>query len=113
MNLLSDVKKILGIGDTLQDPVLNLIIATMTAQLRRRLWGTPAEVPEVLSYILLEATVARYNRLGSESVTAQTEEGHSLSWGDQDYFKPFAHDIALWNEEHGPNGDRMGEVILI
>lgn len=110
--ILNSVKAILGISDSLQDGVLNTIIDLVTKQLRQKLHGVPDGIPEELEYILIEVTVARFNRLGSEFVSSQTEEGHSLSWANQDYFSPFLNDIEVWNERQDPY-DRSGAVILI
>lgn len=52
-------------------------------------------IPEELSYIVVEVTIARFNRIGSEGVSSHTVQGESLSWTDDD-FKPYMDDIQGW-----------------
>lgn len=52
-------------------------------------------IPEELSYIVVEVTIARFNRIGSEGVSSHTVQGESLSWTDDD-FKPYMDDIQEW-----------------
>lgn len=52
-------------------------------------------IPEELSYIVVEVTIARFNRIGSEGVSSHTVQGESLTWSDDD-FKPYMDDIQGW-----------------
>lgn len=52
-------------------------------------------IPTELSYIVIEVTIARFNRIGSEGVSSHTVQGESLSWTDDD-FKPYMDDIQEW-----------------
>lgn len=52
-------------------------------------------IPTELSYIVVEVTIARFNRIGSEGVSSHTVQGESLSWTDDD-FKPYMDDIQGW-----------------
>lgn len=52
-------------------------------------------IPTELSYIVVEVTIARFNRIGSEGVSSHTVQGESLTWSDDD-FKPYMDDIQEW-----------------
>ena len=52
-------------------------------------------IPDELSYIVVEVTISRFNRIGSEGVSSHTVQGESLTWSDDD-FKPYLDDIQEW-----------------
>lgn len=110
-------KILLGIKDTLQDDVLTGIGSIVAARLRNRLYGHPETVPEELSYVLVEVIIARFNRLGSEHVKSDSEEGHTLTWYDNDdMFLPYKQEIDQWNREQAGNPtshSTKGQVIFI
>lgn len=69
-------------------------------------------IPEALSYIVVEVTVARYNRIGSEGTSSHTVQGESLTWNDDD-FKPYLEDIQAWlNAQEDPKTTR-GRITFI
>src|SRR5699024_12511152 len=41
-------------------------------------------IPEELDYIVTESAIARYNRIGSEGMDAESMDGHSASYVDKD-----------------------------
>lgn len=53
-------------------------------------------VPAELEYIVLEVSIARYNRIGSEGTKSHTVQGESLNWDTDDDFKPYLDDIQAW-----------------
>lgn len=92
------VRTMLGIEDELQDTILYNIVEMTAQRLTSRLHGRPAVVPDSLLYIVNEVAIARFNRLGSEHLKSDSEEGHTMTWYDNDdYFSPFAADIDAWN----------------
>ena len=42
------------------------------------------EVPEALEYIVIESSIARYNRVGSEGMAKESVEGHSMEFSGGD-----------------------------
>jgi len=48
-----------------------------------------------MDYIILEVSVIRYNRIGSEGLSAHSVEGESLSWSDND-FSGYMDDIRAY-----------------
>lgn len=91
--MLTEVKKLLGISDTELDEKLTAIISIVTARLLVLLGAT--EVPDNLSYIVTEVSVARFNRIGSEGASSHSVEGESLSWSEDD-FAPYQNEIASY-----------------
>lgn len=90
--MLENLKLMLGIDidNTDKDPLLKQLIALATARLKGLLGGI--EPPESLDYIILEVTIKRYNRIGSEGLSSHSVEGESLSFSNDD-FAEFATDI--------------------
>lgn len=93
--MLDKLKLMLDISDESLDNKLTLIIETATARLKALLGGT--EPPDSLSYIILEVSIARFNRIGSEGLESHSVEGESLSFVDSD-FEQFAGDIQTYLE---------------
>lgn len=90
--MLNDLKLMLGIeeADTDLDSKLNLILKNTRQQLKAKLGGIDA--PETLDYIILEVSIKRFNRIGSEGLASHTVEGEALSFVDDD-FNSFSEDI--------------------
>ena len=83
--MLEDVKMLLGIpaSDTDSDEKLRLILASVSARLKILLGGI--DPPESLRHIVTDVAVIRYNRIGSEGMTAHTVEGESYSFAEDDF----------------------------
>ena len=95
--LFNNLKTMLDISltDTSMDAKLLLIISNAKARLSVLLGGiTP---PESLDHIVLEASVSRFNRIGSEGMSAHSVEGESLTFDDGD-FGPFKDEIEAYLE---------------
>ena len=95
--MLDNLKLLLGIDieteDTDLDSKLCLIISNTTARLKILLGGI--EPPEELEHIILEVSVIRYNKIGSEGLSSHTVEGESLSFSEDD-FEPFSAEIQAF-----------------
>ena len=94
---LDNVRILLGITDGTQDEILETILRAVQARLKVLLGGVDV-IPEQLEYIAEEVTVIRYNRVGSEGMSAHTVEGESISYSDND-FSGFMTDIEAWQDE--------------
>ena len=103
--MLENLKIMLGIAgdDTTLDSKLNLILQTATARLKNLLGGI--EPPESMSPIIMEVSIIRFNRIGSEGLSSHSVEGESLSFSDSD-FSGFADEIQafLESQESGTRG---------
>ena len=95
--MLDNLKLLLGIDIETEDADLDsklcLIISNTTARLKILLGGI--EPPEELEHIILEVSVIRYNKIGSEGLSSHTVEGESLSFSEDD-FEPFSAEIQAF-----------------
>lgn len=81
--MLENLKMMLGIeGDDLDDK-LRLIISNTTARLKLLLGGI--EPPDEMEYIILEVSIIRFNRIGSEGLASHSVEGESTSYASDDF----------------------------
>lgn len=88
-------------------------IIGMTEQRLAFLLGIPVNgIPTELSYIVVEVTIARFNRIGSEGVSSHTVQGESLTWSDDD-FKPYMDDIQEWLNAQDKVNTTRGRVRFI
>lgn len=88
MTLLTNVKTLLGVTD--QDLVINTIIDLNTKALLNRIGVN--ELPAELEYIVIETTVSRYNRLGSEGLSSEGIDVIKQTF-TEDIFSPYSKDI--------------------
>jgi len=107
--MLERIKKLLGIGDSLQDDVLNIIIENVSSHLKVMLGK---DIPDDLNFIVEEITIRRFNRLGTEGMKSESVEGHSITFYDlKDEFVPYADIIAAHREP--PERPGRGKVMFI
>lgn len=93
MDYLNKIKSILSISDSSQDTVINDILELIEARLQAK---TQQEyVPEELSYIVVEASISRFNRINDEGKQSASESEVSATYQTDD-LAPFADDIADW-----------------
>lgn len=64
------------------NPQVEAIYNNIAERLLHRLETT--EVPIELEYIVDEATIRRFNRIGSEGMKSESVEGHSVTFDDND-----------------------------
>lgn len=93
--MLKNIKLLLGITDSDYDDMLRQIVTMVTARLTMLLGGL--EPPESMDYIITEVTIKRFNRIGSEGLSAHSVEGESQTFTDDD-FAEFSDDIAAYLE---------------
>lgn len=100
--VIDDLKLLLGIGkdDSSKDDLLNLLIKMSTSRLKALLGGI--DPPSLLDHIILEVSIARFNRIGSEGLSSHGVEGESLSFNDDD-FKPYAEEIQAYLDTQKDN----------
>lgn len=91
--MLDDLKKLLGIEDDSLDSKLELILRSVQGRLKLLLGGI--EVPSEMNHIVMEVAVIRFNRLGSEGMSAHSVEGESMSYNDND-FDGFLNEIQAF-----------------
>lgn len=93
--MLENLKIMLGIAadDTDLDGKLNLILSNTKARLKLLLGGI--DPPEEMNHIILDVSIMRFNRIGSEGLASHSVEGESLSFTDND-FDGFNNEIQAW-----------------
>ena len=93
--MLEDLKIMLGIAEDEHslDPKLNIILAAAKERLKILLKGL--DVPDEMNYIVTDAAIIRFNKIGSEGLSSHTVEGESLSFSDND-FAGYMDDIQLY-----------------
>jgi hypothetical protein len=91
--MLENLKIMPGIEGEDEDAKLNLIIANTTARLKLLLGGI--KPPEEMHHIILDVSVARFNKIGSEGMTSHSVEGESTSYGSDD-FGPYMDEIQAY-----------------
>lgn len=92
--MLEDIKMLLGITGTELDQRLETILWSVEARLKFLLGGGE-EIPSSLAYIVIEVSVARFNRIGSEGMASHSVEGESISYVDND-FAAYMDDIQTY-----------------
>lgn len=107
--MLETLKMLLGFTeDDNRDEVLSLIINLATARLKLLIGGI--EPPEELEHIIVEVSVARFNKIGSEGLSSHSVEGESLSFANDD-FAPFMTEIQAFLDNQ--KGNSRGKVRFI
>ncbi|PLA75770.1 hypothetical protein CYR79_09805 [Ligilactobacillus agilis] len=98
MDTIEKVKTILGFTDNSKDSLLASIQSVIEARLKMKL-GNVSEVPSELDYILVEATISRFNRINDEGKKSASESDVSATY-ETDDLAPFADDIQEWIDNH-------------
>ena len=98
--LLSDLKEMLGLPeeDNTPDQRLKFLLGGL-------------DPPDEMDYIVLDVSIIRYNRLGSEGLSSHSVEGESLSWSDND-FSGYMDDINAYLDERNKNKRKGGFKFL-
>ena len=95
MAVLDDVKTLLDIQENDLVSKLNLIVKNAEKQVLSYLPSGTESVPAVLEYIVCEMAVARFNRIGNEGMSSYSQEGESITYGDD--ISPYLPAIQAWN----------------
>lgn len=75
MDYLANIKALLMLPDSAKDDLINVIIDNTKRALRVRLGLSASDaVPDELSYIVVEVSVRRYNRLKNEGMVSYSQE---------------------------------------
>lgn len=104
------LKIMLGIAadDKEQDAMLDIIISSTRLRLKRLIGGV--EPPATMDDIILEVSIMRFNRIGSEGLSSHTVEGESLTFAASD-FDSFADDIQAFLSSQ--KDSKRGKVRLL
>ncbi|TYC49612.1 phage head-tail connector protein [Weissella muntiaci] len=106
MDDLAKVKLLLGIGDTLQDKLLNFLIDDSKERLVSYINQDGAyniSFPNDLGWILRELTVRRFNRIGDEGKQSSSESDVSITWREDD-IADYALYLDKYRQKNGGRG---------
>jgi hypothetical protein len=104
--MLEKLKALLGVEG--KDDMLKSILEITTGRLTLLIGGI--EPPEELEHIIVEVSVIRYNRIGSEGLSSHSVEGESLSFNEND-FAGYMDEIEAFLALH--KGSKLGKVRFI
>ena len=92
------------------NPQVEVIYNNIAERLLHRIKDT--EVPAELEYIVDEATIRRFNRIGSEGMKSESVEGHSVTFDDSDDpLAPYESVIVDYLEAQEPDDKRKPGVV--
>ena len=87
--LLNRIKTLLGIPDN--DELIYEITELTKSKILNYI--NEVELPLELEFVLVELTVQRYNRIGSEGIASESVDGKSVSYEDIfENYKPYLDD---------------------
>ena len=90
------------------NPQVEAIYSKIAERLLHRIKET--EIPLELEYIVEEATIRRFNRIGSEGMKSESVEGRSATYIDGDELAPYEKAIAIYLGEDDDNKPRRGAI---
>ena len=94
---------------TVDNALVEAIYNNISERLLHRIHAT--EIPVELEYIVDEATIRRFNRIGSEGMKSESVEGHSVTYLDEDELAPYESAIVAYLEEQEPDDKRKPGVV--
>lgn len=84
MATLENVKLMLGLENkNHRDSVIQNIITNVEKRLKVIIEKT--EIPTELDFVVEEISIIRYNRIGGEGIAQESVEGHSITYGTDDF----------------------------
>ena len=91
------------------NPQVEAIYNAIAERLLIRLDET--EIPLSLEYVVDEATIRRFNRIGSEGMKSESVEGHSVTYDMGDVLEPYESAINDYLEDLKPDDGRKKGVV--
>ncbi|HHV8920088.1 TPA: phage head-tail connector protein [Staphylococcus aureus] len=103
MNFLKTLKTRIGIDDEQQDEQLKVIISNVEKELLAMLPTIEDTIPEEIEFIVIEVSTKRYNRIGAEGMTSETQDGRSSSYelNDFDEYKSVLNNLYFKDDKKG------------
>ena len=94
--LLNRIKVLLGINDYNNAELINEIIELTKSKILNYIDKT--ELPEELEFVLVELSIQRYNRIGSEGISSESVDGKSVAYeADFEGYKHYLDDYISKN----------------
>ena len=83
--LLNRIKVLLGVSEN--DALVSEIIELTREKILNYI--NKSELPKELEFVLIELSIQRYNRIGSEGIASESVDGKSVSYEDD--FETYKH----------------------
>ena len=94
--LLNRIKVLLGINDYDNAELINEIIELTKSKILNYIDKT--ELPKELEFVLVELSIQRYNKIGSEGISSESVDGKSVSYeADFEGYKHYLDDYISKN----------------
>ena len=94
--LLNRIKVLLGITSNDNAELLNEIIELIKSKILHDIDKT--ELPKELEFVLVELSIQRYNKIGSEGIASESVDGKSVSYeADFEGYKHYLDDYISKN----------------
>ena len=92
--LVNRIKVLLGVTEN--EELINEIIKLTKDKILNYINET--ELPKELEFVLIELSIQRYNRIGSEGIASENVDGKSVSYEDDfENYKPYLDDYIYKN----------------
>ncbi|MDU1409786.1 phage head-tail connector protein [uncultured Finegoldia sp.] len=98
-----------NITDT-QKELLKNIVELVEERLKSYLPKKYEVIPKQLNYIVIEVSIKRFNRVGSEGMQSESVEGHSATYLSRD-FDEYLEDIDRFLKEDDEDGYYSDKVV--
>lgn len=85
MTLLDQLENLLGISSPDEEMEKKLLWLIESAKIRLKILLGGLEPPDEMGYIVIEVSVIRFNRIGSEGFSSHSVEGESLAFSGSDF----------------------------
>lgn len=109
VRLLQEVKQLVNLEtNESMDDTLKIIITNVYNRLLTRTGYE--EVPEALLWIVVEVSCSRYNKLGSEGIHTELNEGIQFIY-DRDLFAEYQEDIDRYVQNNPPTNRKRFRMI--
>ena len=107
---IKNIKLDLGLSDTLQDDVFQVLLGRVVDHFMVE-YGVD-EIEDKFAFIIEDCVIKRFNRRGSEGASAESVEGHSVSYyANESEFKPYD---KMLQREFGRDGlSSAGSVMFL
>lgn len=98
-----------NITDTQKELIKN-IVELVEERLKSYLPKKYEKIPEKLNYIVIEVSIKRFNRIGSEGMQSESIDGHSATYLARD-FDEYLDDIDRFLKEDDEDGYYSDKVV--
>lgn len=100
MEVIETIKLLLGVDDD-KDDILNEIISLTSSKILSYI--KEDKVPKTLNWIVIEMSIKRYNRIGSEGMKSESVDGTSVSYEEDELENYYSH-LNDYNSTHKKKG---------